>query len=103
MVDNVSGKMDKYYKQHEKQCGLSTWLCTHAGFVKRGAGVTAGSGQESHINMIHLYLGKDTDSWDLPYHLATDCGLQGIHQLCGNSNEIVVVCLDLIEPFQVCH
>lgn len=39
----------------------------------------------------------------VPYHLATDCGLQRIHQLSCDADEVVVVGLDLIVPLQVGH
>lgn len=38
-----------------------------------------------------------------PYHLAADGGLQGIHQLGGDADEVVVVGLGLIVPLQVGH
>lgn len=37
------------------------------------------------------------------YHLAIDCCLQGIHKLCSDSNEIMVVCLHFVKSLQVGH
>lgn len=37
------------------------------------------------------------------YHLATDCGLEGINQLSSNPDEIVIVCLDFIKALHVGH
>ena len=62
----------------------------------------AGGGKESSVPTTRLYL-KTRGQWGPPYHLATDCGLQRIHQLCRDADEVVVVGLDPVVPFQVRH
>ena len=87
--------MDEILQWRDKRLCLS--------FVKSGADVT-GWGWQGIIRAHNSSLSQDT--WTVgepPYHLATDCGLQRIHQLCRDSDEVVVVGLDPVVPFQVRH
>lgn len=103
-------KWIKYCEQHNNWWGMSCGLLSALGFVRhRGASVT---GREwpgiplstEFMLLALLQLLTDTQATgDLSYHLATDCGLQRIHQLCCDPDEIVVVRLDLIVPLQVRH
>ena len=91
--------MDEILQQRDKQLhvGFVTWKSR-----RHWLGVARNCVSTQSMLMTQLYLKKDTRTMgDLPYHLATDCGLQRIHQLCCDSDETVVVRLDLIVPFQV--
>lgn len=72
-----------------------------------GAGVTAGGGRESLLTRpspsYSLVSKKTRTTGGLAYHLAADRGLQGVHQLGRDPDEVVVVRLDLIVPLQVRH
>lgn len=103
-------KWIKYCKQHNNWCGMSvwspfcTWLCEAQGASVTGRewpGIPLST--ESMLLALLQLLTDTRATGDLSYHLATDCGLQRIHQLCCDPNEIVVVRLDLIVPLQVRH
>lgn len=69
----MSGKMGEILQQLDKLLHPA---------LKLGGKYHWLGGEESSVPATHLYLKKTRGQWGPPYHLATDCGLQGIHQLC---------------------
>lgn len=57
----------------------------------------------SPFGLHFLGVWKQVHIWVISYHLASDCGLQRIHQLSSDFKETTVVHLQLAQSFQVGH
>ena len=91
----MSGKMGEILQQRDKQLHPA---------CKVGGQVSLAGVVRNHLCPRLIFISRrHVDNGGPPYHLATDCGLQRIHQLCRDSDEVVVVGLDPVVPFQVRH
>lgn len=85
-----------------KYCSSVINSCTR--LCKVGGQVSLAGVVRNHLCPRLIFISRrHVDNGGPPYHLATDCGLQRIHQLCRDSDEVVVVGLDPVVPFQVRH